>query len=87
MVYQTIDDFRNSYYDGMLANVFATLTGGAFLTGFALHVGMNELLIGIIGAMPFIVTVLEPMRLINGYIRSRGDGCQRYIHSHWLCTA
>lgn len=33
---------KNSYLDGMLANAFAVLTGGVFLTSFALHLGMNE---------------------------------------------
>ena len=52
-------DQRNSFYDGIFANIFATLTGGAFLTGFALHMGMNELMIGILAAMPFLATVFQ----------------------------
>lgn len=52
-------DLRNSYIDGMFANIFATLTGGAFLTGFALHLGMNEFMIGLLGAMPFIATIFQ----------------------------
>ena len=53
------DDLKNSIYDGMFANTFATLTGGVFLTGFALYLGMNEFLIGLVAAMPFIVTVFQ----------------------------
>jgi MFS family permease len=46
-------------YDGALSNMFATLTGGVFLTGFALYLGMNEFMIGLLGAMPFLVTVFQ----------------------------
>jgi hypothetical protein len=52
-------DLRNSFYDGMFANIFATLTGGMFLTGFALYLGMNEFMIGVVASMPFIVTVFQ----------------------------
>ena len=52
-------DLRNSFYDGMFANIFATLTGGLFLTGFALYLGMNEFMIGVVASMPFIDTVFH----------------------------
>ena len=52
-------DFRNSFYDGMFANMFATLTGGVFLTGFALYLGMNEFMIGLLAAIPFVVTIFQ----------------------------
>ena len=52
-------DFRNSFYDGMFAHMFATLTGGLFLTGFAVYLGMNEFMIGILGAIPFTVTIFQ----------------------------
>lgn len=64
------DDFKNSYYDGIFANMFATLTGGAFLTGFALYLGMDELMIGLLGAIPFIVTVFQ---LPTSYLVQRYD--------------
>ncbi|RJP68040.1 MAG: MFS transporter [Candidatus Abyssobacteria bacterium SURF_17] len=53
------EDLKNSIYEGMLAHVFATLTGGMFLTGFALYLGMDELKIGLLGAMPFMVAVFQ----------------------------
>lgn len=59
MKYYEEKDLRNSIYDGMFANAFATLTGGVFLTGFALHLGMNEFMIGLLAAMPFLVTVFQ----------------------------
>jgi MFS family permease len=52
-------DLTNSIYDGVFANMFATLTGGVFLTGFALSLGMNDLMIGLLGALPFLVTVFQ----------------------------
>jgi len=56
---QLTDDLRNSIYDGMFANAFATLTGGVFITGFALYLGMNNFMIGVVASMPFIVTVFQ----------------------------
>ncbi len=52
-------EFKNSFYDGVFANMFATLTGGVFLTGFALYLGMNEFTIGLLGSIPFMVTVFQ----------------------------
>ena len=52
-------NFRNSIFDGIFAHVFATLTGGVFLTGFALYLGMDELMIGLLASMPFWVTVFQ----------------------------
>lgn len=43
----------------MFANIFGTLTGGAFLTGFALHLKMSELMIGFLAAIPFLTTVFQ----------------------------
>lgn len=65
-------DLRNSMYDGLLANMFATLTGGVFLTGFALYLGMNELMISLLAAIPFLVTVFQiPASYIIGRIDRR----------------
>ncbi|MFH1625849.1 MAG: MFS transporter [Pseudomonadota bacterium] len=52
-------DLKNSVYDGMFAHMFATLTGGVFLTGFALYLGMTDLMIGLLAAMPFVVTLFQ----------------------------
>ena len=43
----------------MLANAFATLTGEVFITGFALYLGMNDFMIGLVASMPFIVKVFQ----------------------------
>ncbi len=54
-----VSDYRNSFFDGMCANIFSTLTGGVFLTGFALHLGMREWMIGIMVAIPYMVTLFQ----------------------------
>jgi MFS family permease len=59
MASYSTSDLKNSIYDGMFANVFATLTGGVFLTGFALFLDMNEFMIGLIASMPFLATVFQ----------------------------
>lgn len=52
-------DLKNSIFDGIFANMFATLTGGLFLTGLALYLGMNEFMIGLLSAMPFLTTLFQ----------------------------
>lgn len=52
-------DLKNSIFDGIFANIFATLTGGLFLTGLALYLHMNEFLIGLLSAFPFLATVFQ----------------------------
>ncbi len=59
MEQQLKSDLKNSIYEGMFANAFATLTGGVFLTGFALYLGMSDFMIGVMAAMPFLVTVFQ----------------------------
>jgi MFS family permease len=68
------DDYRYSFFDGMCANVYATLTGGAFLTGFALYLGMDEVMIGLMMAIPFIVTLFQ---LPGSYYICRNGGRKR----------
>ncbi len=52
-------NLKNSSLDGIFANTFATLTGGVFLTGFALQLGMSDFMIGLLAAMPFIATLFQ----------------------------
>jgi hypothetical protein len=67
-------DLRNSFYDGIFAHMFATLTGGVFLTGFALHLGMSEMLIGFLAAMPFLGALCQ---LPAAHHLTRGGGKKR----------
>jgi hypothetical protein len=82
-------DLRNSIYDVIFANMFAVLTGGVFLTGFALHFGMNELEIGLIAAMPFLVTVFElPLSYVILKRGTRkGISTQADFLEHEICFA
>jgi hypothetical protein len=75
------DDLKNSVYDGMFANAFATLTGGVFLTGFALYLGMNDFMIGLVAAMPFMVTVFQ---LPAAYLAQK-TGKRKQI-AYWSAT-
>ncbi|MEX1346863.1 MAG: hypothetical protein AB1Z31_03965 [Desulfobacterales bacterium] len=50
---------KNSFADGIFATVFATLTSGVFLTGFAIHMGMNEFAIGLLAAIPYVATLFQ----------------------------
>jgi MFS family permease len=54
--------------EGALANVFIVLTGGAFLTGLALHLGASDMEIGLLGAMPFLA---QSAQLISAYLVDR----------------
>jgi MFS family permease len=49
----------NMIWEGGLATVFITLTGGAFLTGLALYLGANDFEIGLLAAIPFILQILQ----------------------------
>ena len=59
MEFHSRNDIKNSIYDGLFANIFATLTGGVFLTGFALYLGMSDAMIGMLGSIPFLVTAFQ----------------------------
>ena len=69
---------KNSVYDGLFAHIFATLTGGVFLTGFALYLGMSDLMIGLLGSIPFLVTVFQ---LPTSYILGK-DGRRKKV-TYW----
>jgi len=45
--------------EGTYAMVFSVLTGGAFLTGFALLLGANDFEIGLLGAIPFLAQIAQ----------------------------
>ena len=53
------DELRHSIHEGIFSTVFGTLTGGVFLTGFALHLGMNEFMIGLLASFPFLATIFQ----------------------------
>jgi MFS family permease len=59
---------RLSTLDGALASVFGALTGGIFLTGFALRLGANELLVGLFAALPLVAAAAQ---LFGAYLIER----------------
>jgi MFS family permease len=71
-------NIKNSFYDGLFAHIFATLTGGVFLTGFALYLGMTDLMIGLLGSIPFLVTVFQ---LPTSYVLGK-DGRRKKV-TYW----
>jgi len=54
--------------EGIFANVFIILTGGAFLTGLALFWGANDFEIGLLGAMPFLA---QAVQILSAYLIDR----------------
>jgi MFS family permease len=52
-------------WEGSFATVFIVLTGGAFLTGLALHFGASDFEIGLLAAVPFIAQLAQ---LVSAYL-------------------
>jgi len=50
---------KYSIIEGSFALVFIALSTDVFLTGYALILGANEFVIGIIGAIPFISQMIQ----------------------------
>lgn len=46
--------------EGVFANTFIVLTGGAFLTGLALFLGAGDFEIGLLAALPFLAQLAQP---------------------------
>lgn len=59
---------RLSIIEGALANVHISLTAGAFLTGFALLLGANAFVLGLIGALPYIGQLFQ---FAGAYLEAR----------------
>lgn len=54
--------------EGIFANAFIILTGGAFLTGLALLLGASDFEIGVLGATPFVA---QGIQVLSAYIIDR----------------
>src|SRR5579862_844427 len=50
---------RLSIWDGAFATVHGALTGGAFLTGFALWLGAGDLALGLLTAIPTFAGLVQ----------------------------
>lgn len=62
-----------SVAEGALATIMGTLTGGVFLTGFALEMGATRLQIGILSALPICANLVQ---LGGAYLLERRGECK-----------
>jgi len=51
---------RLSIWDGIFANLYANLTGGVFLVGYALALKASEVQIGLLAAFPLLANIVQP---------------------------
>lgn len=51
---------RRSIWDGVFANLYANLTGGVFLVGYALALKASEVQIGLVASFPLLANVVQP---------------------------
>jgi MFS family permease len=65
---ETTKNLSLSIRDGFFASIFATLTGGVFLTGFALAIGANAFHVGIIAAIPLLGNLFQ---FLGAYLVSK----------------
>lgn len=59
---------RLSTAEGLLTTVYANITVGAFLTGFALLLGAGPFELGVIGALPFVSQLFQ---FVGAYLEER----------------
>jgi MFS family permease len=59
---------RLSIVEGALSNIHVSVTTGAFLTGFALLLGVSDFELGVIGALPFIGQLFQ---FVGAYLEER----------------
>ncbi|HEV7372885.1 MFS transporter [Arenibaculum sp.] len=58
--------------DGLTTQVMGTLTGGVFLTAYALHAGASNMLVGLLAAIPFLAQLAQlPAILLVERLRRR----------------
>ncbi len=67
---------RLSIWDGAFATVHGTLTAGAFLTGFALWLGANDLALGLLTAIPTFAGLVQ---IVASYFGPRERSRKRYV--------
>lgn len=69
---------RLSIVEGALANVFVSITANGLVTGLALYLGAGPLVLGILGALPFISQLFQ---LLGAYLEERNG--ERRMLSVW----
>ena len=63
---ETLRGLRISIWEGSYATIWLILTGGAFLTGFALWLGANNFEIGLLTAIPMISGLVQVIAAYQG---------------------
>jgi HEAT repeat protein/MFS family permease len=67
----TIRALKQTQYEAALATVFGALTGGVFLTGYALWLRASEFWIGVLAMIPPLVGLAQP--LASFFVERRGE--------------
>jgi MFS family permease len=58
--------------DGLTTQIMCTLTGGVFVTAYALHIGASNLIVGLLAAIPFLAQLVQlPAVLLVERVRNR----------------
>ncbi len=81
-------DIKYSIIEGSLGTIMTTLIGGAFLTGFALVLGADNFIIGILASLPLLANLIQ---IIGSYIISKAGNtkkiCLTFLFFHRLIWA
>jgi MFS family permease len=56
-------------WEGSLAQFHLSIAAGVVFTGFAIKLGADELMLGLLGSLPFL---FRPLQLLSAYLISRG---------------
>ncbi|MFW5976526.1 MAG: MFS transporter, partial [Bacillota bacterium] len=77
------NDIKNSILEGSFGTIMGTLVGGAFLNGFALALGADNFIIGILASLPLLANLIQ---VIGSYIINKsGDSkklCITFLFIH-----
>ena len=88
--YQDIDDslkknIKTSILEGSIGTVMGTLIGGTFLIGFALTLGADDFVIGLLASLPLAANLIQIAgSYIIGRVGSRKRVCVIYLFLHRL---
>ncbi len=69
-----LEDIKYSVLEGSLGTAMTTLVGGAFLIGFALVLGADNSVIGILASLPLLANLIQ---IIGSYIISKAGDSKR----------
>ncbi len=70
-----------SIVEGSFSTVMTTVIGGVFLTGFALLMGANDLIIGLLASLPLLANLVQ---IVGSYIVARVGSSKKVCISYLL---